>query len=584
MVALTIGMPTYNDFDGVYFTLQALRLYQDLDDTELLVVDNYGCEHTKDFVDGWAKARYVLATDAVGTAAAKNRVFAEAKGDAVLCCDSHVLLVPGSIARLKDYYRAHPASIDLLQGPLVYDDLKTISTHLDPVWRGQMWGIWGTDPRGLDPEAEPFEIWAQGMGVFSSRKEAWPGFHPAFRGFGGEEGYIQEKVRQHGGRCLCLPWLRWGHRFGRPAGIPYRISTEDKFRNYFIGYVELGLDLAPLLEHFDEHLPDEAIIAVTDQVLGKQKVQKLKKGKRDKKHTKNGKYEREENRALPDSPAFPVVNIISKAKLLADPSAALPLVSCICSTYNRPPTHTHLVEEAIESFLRQTYPNKELIVLNDCPGQELLFNAPGVRVINVPERFPGLGEKHNAAIDAAQGELIAIWDDDDISLPWRLSLSVDRLGDADYFNPKRFWMMARDQLLPDPKTNVGHNLSLFRRSAYEHVGRYPPMGSGLDAAIDQSLRRAVQCVGSEHVREGALTYHELYYIYRWGVSPMHLSAAGSKPEEKYDNVGARSVEPGHFQLRPAWRQDYVSETRRIIALMTRSSGLSLVDAPILEAV
>ncbi len=38
MVALTIGMPTYNDFDGVYFTVQALRLYQDLDDTALLVV------------------------------------------------------------------------------------------------------------------------------------------------------------------------------------------------------------------------------------------------------------------------------------------------------------------------------------------------------------------------------------------------------------------------------------------------------------------------------------------------------------------------------------------------------------------
>src|SRR5215216_4196154 len=95
VVALTIGMPTYNDFDGVYFTLQALRLYQDLTNTELLVVDNYGCEDTKAFVEGWARGRYVLATEAVGTAAAKNRVFAEASGKAVLCCDSHVLFSPG---------------------------------------------------------------------------------------------------------------------------------------------------------------------------------------------------------------------------------------------------------------------------------------------------------------------------------------------------------------------------------------------------------------------------------------------------------------------------------------------------------
>ena len=81
MVALTIGMATYNDFDGVYFTLQALRLYQDLGDTELLVVDNFGCEHTKRFVEEWAKGRYVLATQAVGTAAPRDLVFREVRGD-----------------------------------------------------------------------------------------------------------------------------------------------------------------------------------------------------------------------------------------------------------------------------------------------------------------------------------------------------------------------------------------------------------------------------------------------------------------------------------------------------------------------
>ena len=66
----------------------------------------------------------------------------------------------------------------------------------------------------------------------------------------------------------------------------------------------------------------------------------------------------------------------------------MPLVSCICPTYNRPPSHKYLVEEAIESFLRQTYPNKEMVVVNDCPGQDLLCDAPDVRVVNVPERFP----------------------------------------------------------------------------------------------------------------------------------------------------------------------------------------------------
>ena len=40
----------------------------------------------------------------------------------------------------------------------------------------------------------------------------------------------------------------------------------------------------------------------------------------------------------------------------------LPAVSCICLTYGR----VALLEEAIESFLRQDYPGvKELVVLND---------------------------------------------------------------------------------------------------------------------------------------------------------------------------------------------------------------------------
>jgi hypothetical protein len=254
MVALTIGMATYNDFDGVYFTVQALRLYQDLDDTELLVIDNYGCEDTRRLIEGWIRGRYILATDAVGTAAPRDRVFREAQGTAVLCCDSHILFAPGAIARLKTYYQDHSDTDDLLQGPLVYDDLRTISTHFDPVWRAQMWGIWATDDRGGSVDAEPFEIPAQGLGLFACRRDAWLGFHPRFRGFGGEECYIHEKFRRHGKKTLCLPFLRWAHRFERPAGVPYPLNTADRVHNYLLGHRELGLDPEPVVTHFRDNL------------------------------------------------------------------------------------------------------------------------------------------------------------------------------------------------------------------------------------------------------------------------------------------------------------------------------------------
>ena len=260
-------MATYDDFNGVYFTVQALRLYQDMQDVELLVVDNFGCESTKSLVEGWAGGRYVLRNDIQGTAAPRDLVFREAAGDIVVCCDSHVLFPKDVIARLKQFYDEQPDCDDLLQGPLLYDDVTSISTHLDPVWRDEFYGIWATDPRGVDPEGEPFEIPMQGLGAFACRRSAWLGFNPAFRGFGGEEGYIHEKFRQAGRRTLCLPWFRWMHRFGRPSGVPYRLTLEDKFRNYLIGHAELGLDLAPLLTQFSPRLTDERVVAIAVEVL-----------------------------------------------------------------------------------------------------------------------------------------------------------------------------------------------------------------------------------------------------------------------------------------------------------------------------
>ena len=256
---LTIGMATYDDYDGVYFTLQALRMYHPeiIDATEFVVVDNNPtgpCAAPMKALENHApNYRYVPCHEQTGTAI-RDRVFKEASGELVLCLDCHVFIVPGAVRRLIAYYDEYPQTDDLLQGPLLYDDLKTISTHFEPAWREGMFGLWIADKRGIDPEAPVFEIPMQGLGLFACRRETWPGFNPLFRGFGGEEGYIHERFRRAGGRALCLPFLRWMHRFNRPMGIPYTNTWDDRIRNYMIGFNELGMDLAPLNNHFEEFL------------------------------------------------------------------------------------------------------------------------------------------------------------------------------------------------------------------------------------------------------------------------------------------------------------------------------------------
>jgi hypothetical protein len=273
---LTIGMATYDDYDGVYFSVQALRLYHPeiLDDLELVVIDNHPdgpcSEALKKLEGATSNYRYVPNDSRRGTTV-KDFVFREAAGEFVLCMDSHVFVVPGALKRLLDYFAANPDTPDLVQGPLLYDDLSNIATHFTPQWRAGMYGTWECDARGKDPDAPPFDIPMQGMGLFTCRRAAWPGFNPKFRGFGGEEGYIHEKFRQRGGRTLCLPFLRWMHRFNRPFGVPYRNVWEDRIRNYVIGFRELGLGTEQMEEHFATHLgaePAKRIFATIREELG----------------------------------------------------------------------------------------------------------------------------------------------------------------------------------------------------------------------------------------------------------------------------------------------------------------------------
>lgn len=250
----------YNDFDGVFFSYQSLRLnnLDILDQLDLVIVDNNPNskegDATKDFCNK-TNIRYITENDRSSTSL-RNKVFENAKGKHTVCIDPHVIFEPNTIKNLIAFYENNPTSEDLFQGPLLMDciDCHDPMTHMDPVWRDHMWGIWAIDPRGVKPNLPPFEIPMQGLGVFSCKTDAWLGFNEKFLGFGGEEGYIHEKFRKNKRKSWCLPFFRWVHRFGRPRGVPYPLRVEHRIYNYLQGFTELGLDTAPVVEHFNKQL------------------------------------------------------------------------------------------------------------------------------------------------------------------------------------------------------------------------------------------------------------------------------------------------------------------------------------------
>ncbi|MBH1937188.1 glycosyltransferase [Streptomyces sp. AV19] len=274
MSRITVGMATYDDYDGVYFTLQALRLGHatELSDAEFVVVDNNpsgpAAPALRALADHIPGCRY-LPFDRYASTAVRDLVFRVSRSPVTLCLDSHVLLAPGSVHAVLDHFEQRPHSRDLLQGPMIADvlddDREPPSTHLHPEWGDAMFGTWRTDPRGTEPGGKPFEVGMQGLGLFACRTDAWPGLNPRFRAHGGEEGYLHEKVRRGGGRVLCHPGVRWLHRFTRPQGPSFPVGLLERVRNYLIGHRELGLDSGGLTEHLHDLVGEEQALDVLDR-------------------------------------------------------------------------------------------------------------------------------------------------------------------------------------------------------------------------------------------------------------------------------------------------------------------------------
>ncbi|WP_100642942.1 glycosyltransferase family 2 protein [Alteromonas facilis] len=104
----------------------------------------------------------------------------------------------------------------------------------------------------------------------------------------------------------------------------------------------------------------------------------------------------------------------------------MPLVSVVMPMYNV----EKYIREALGSVLQQTYPNFEVICVDD-GGEDgsaayvESLNDPRIRVIRQQNR--GLAGARNTGIADAKGDYIAFLDSDDVWLPEKLSSHVEHL-------------------------------------------------------------------------------------------------------------------------------------------------------------
>lgn len=110
-------------------------------------------------------------------------------------------------------------------------------------------------------------------------------------------------------------------------------------------------------------------------------------------------------------------------------ASSLPLITVGLTCYNAAAT----IGRAIDGALAQTYPNKEIIIVDDGSSdgsrqviEEKIRGKLECRlIIHDPNR--GFPSALNSIIEHANGEFVAIFDDDDESLPQRLTVQSSEI-------------------------------------------------------------------------------------------------------------------------------------------------------------
>lgn len=183
-----------------------------------------------------------------------------------------------------------------------------------------------------------------------------------------------------------------------------------------------------------------------------------------------------------------------------------PLVSAIMPTADR----REMVRRALAYFARQDHPARELIVVDDGDDRVGDLMPADVRYIECG-RMP-LGSKRNLACEAARGDVIVHWDDDDWSAPHRLSYQLAQLETAEVSGTQRIlyldaashesWLYAYGGSRPWVSGNtLCYTAETWRRLPFQ------PIAVGEDSRFVNARGRSVRVAADHRFLVGMVHAH-----------------------------------------------------------------------------
>jgi len=229
------------------------------------------------------------------------------------------------------------------------------------------------------------------------------------------------------------------------------------------------------------------------------------------------------------------------------------MISCICPTFNRSRT----LEESIHSFLIQDYQgDKELIIINDFTKHKLIIDHPEIIVVNSTKDTLG-GIINDAIISHSRGDLIAVWEDDDIYLKNSLSTRVKYLNDSGALLINNAYFLDASTNEMKIGNNTFHGQMMFTRQLFDLVDGYPEVWQAHDIKF-------IQKIPKESIRRIKTLPEEISYIYRWGNGQQNLSSMFSGDDSEatlqrvynFRNTQINDTEFSKIKLEPKWLINY----------------------------
>lgn len=223
----------------------------------------------------------------------------------------------------------------------------------------------------------------------------------------------------------------------------------------------------------------------------------------------------------------------------------------------------HLLEEAVESFLRQDFAGEsELVIVNDSDKVEYVFSHPRVKIYNVKNRFASIWEKLKFGIEQATYNHVYRLDDDDLLTPWALTNAYEDITlnpNHEIYRSNGHYFFA-DNVFRDVVDNVNTG-NIYTKAYIEritqgmkdvHQGEDAIMTFHFNANIFKSVRK------------------EKTMIYRWGMGTYHISGLGNVSSEevqkrtdaiveKISKTKNKSIETGVLTLNPHFKNEYYTQ-------------------------